>query len=299
MKRIILLVFLGASLVSISMAQGLARDSTSRPDTAQSPIVSDTVKKASVDNDTLLKRTADSLAAQKDITAHVAAAAGDTGTVRKDTTAHEASAARDTSAVPKEVILQDTTAKKTANPVLRSLSPNVESIDPKGYRDARWGMTLKDVHDYIVDHDNVDEYDILDLANGFEYTGSLAGVKCKIAYQFDNDRLFIARLTPQVKATTKFDYLDSFDDYASTLESKYGKPTRSGFHKVDDSYLNTIESIQLGFAKKYSLWEFERSYIVLVLLGHKGQLEIHLTYLSRAIFDEMSNRIESLRLEDF
>ena len=299
MKRIILLLFLGASFVSFPLARGIARDLAAQSDTARSQAASDTAKKATVANDTLLKRAGDSLAVQKDTTARSASVAVDTSAAQRDTSARQTSAVRDTSTAPREAIMQDTTAKKGANQVLQSLPLNTESMDPKGYRDSRWGMSLKDVHDYLVDHDNVDEYDILDLANGLEYSGSLAGVKCKIAYQFDNDRLFIVRLTPQVKATTKFDYLDSFDDYASTLESKYGKPLRSGFHKVDDSYLNTIESIQLGFAKKYSLWEFERSYIVLVLLGHKGQLEIHLTYLSRAIFDEMNNRIESLKLEDF
>lgn len=245
------------------------------------------------------------MSAPIDSTAH---RASDSLTVRNDTAAHgmaairdtaARAAAKDTSALMNVHAAPDTSLTKTALPQLMSLPNTAESMDPKGYRDARWGMTLKDVHDYLVDRDNVDEYDIVDLANGFEYVGSLAGVKCKIAYQFDNDRLFIVRLSPQVKARTKFDYLDAFDDYASTLEAKYGKAARSGFHKVDDSYLNTIESIQLGFAKKYSLWEFERSYIVLVLLGHKGQLEIHLTYVSRQIFDEMSNRIESLKLEDF
>jgi hypothetical protein len=68
---------------------------------------------------------------------------------------------------------------------------------------------------------------------------------------------------------------------------------------VDESYLSTIESIQLGFAKKYVLWEFDHSYIVLALVGRDRQLGIHITYVSRAIFDEMTSRIETLKLEDF
>ena len=146
---------------------------------------------------------------------------------------------------------------------------------------------------------DVDENDIRDITNGFEYVSSLAGVDAVFAYQFDNDRLFIVRLTPKVKATSKFDFLDSFDNYGTILEAKYGKPARSGFSKVDESYLSTIESIQLGFAKKYVLWEFDHSYIVLALVGQDRQLGIHITYVSRAIFDEMTSRIETLKLEDF
>jgi len=281
MKRISLLLFLGASLVSLSFGQVTSQDSSARADTSASLVGADTTQKVLAPGDSLSGIAGDSLA------------------INKSNILREQSAVVDTIAVPKESLQQDTTAKKSTSPGLSSLPSTAVTMDPNGYRDARWGMTLKEVHDYLLEHDNIDEYAILDLSNGFEYTGSLAGVKCKIAYQFDNDRLFIVRLTPQVKATTKFDYLDSFEDYASTLEAKYGKPSRSGFHKNDESYLNTIETIQLGFAKKYALWEFERSYVVLVLMGQKGRLELHLTYLSRTIFDEMRNRIESLKLEDF
>jgi hypothetical protein len=106
-------------------------------------------------------------------------------------------------------------------------------------------------------------------------------------------------LTPNVKAISKFDFLDSFDNYRTILEAKYGKPVRSGFSKVDESYLSTIESIQLGFAKKYALWKFDHSYIVLALVGRDKHLGIHITYVSRTIFDEMTSRIETLKLEDF
>ncbi|HTX18395.1 MAG TPA: hypothetical protein VMG34_07025 [Bacteroidota bacterium] len=281
MNRFLLLVFVGGGLLSTSMAQVAPRDSSAAADTVKKPVAFDTTAKLPLASDTLAKRQPDTLGA------------------RLDTTALKVATPIDTAAGKADNSVRDTTQKKAAIPGLESLPTTVASLDPNGYRGARWGTPLKDVHDYLVDHDNVDEYEILDMANGFEFDGSVAGTKCRLAYQFDNDRLFAVRLTPKVSATTKFDFLDSFDEYESTLEAKYGKPTRSGFHKVDESYLNTIESIQLGFAKKYALWEFERSYIVLILLGHKGQLELHLTYLSKAIFDEMSNRIESLRLEDF
>ena len=205
----------------------------------------------------------------------------------------------DTVAVRKNTSSQEAKTKELPSPELKNLPETTSSLDPNGYKDTHWGMTFRDAHKYIVDHDNVDDNDIHNVTNGFEYTGSLAGVNAVFAYQFDNDRLFIVRLTPNVKAASKFDFLDSFDNYRTILEAKYGKPVRSGFSKVDESYLSTIESIQLGFAKKYVLWKFDRSYIVLALVGRDKQLGIHITYVSRAIFDEMTSRIETLKLEDF
>ena len=160
-------------------------------------------------------------------------------------------------------------------------------------------MKRREVHENLVSHNGVNENDIEDITNGFEYTSSLAGVNALVDYQFDNDRLFIVKVTPHVKAISKFEFLDSFENYRATLETKYGKPARRGFSKVDESYLSTIESVQLGFAKKYELWEFGRSYIVLSLAGRNKKLEIHITYVSRAIFDEMAGKIETLKVEDF
>jgi hypothetical protein len=206
---------------------------------------------------------------------------------------------KDSVAVGKDTTMQESPKQKLTPPEPKSPTPKNTSFDPNGYKDVQWGMTFRDVHDYLVDHDNVDESEIQPITNGFEYPGTVAAAKAILSYQFDNDRLFIVRVAPKVKATSRFDFLDSFEEYQTTLEAKYGNPTRTGFHKIDEQYLNTIESIQLGFAKKYALWEFERTYIVLVLAGHDKRLNIHITYVSRAIFDEMKDRIETLKLEDF
>lgn len=279
MKRLFLTILLGVGLAPFALGQDVQRDTTQRVDSTKAATTIDSSKTATTSPDSVSTKPIDSLAVRPDTSAHLQPMAVDTNAARKDTTRPEGA--------------------EPTSPGLKSLPNATSSYDPSGYKDAHWGATQREIRDYLVDHDNVDEYGIRDITNGFEYTGLVAGTKCRVAYQFDNDRLFIVRLTPQVQATSKFDYLDSFEDYQSTLESKYGKPTRSGFHKNDESYLNTIESIQLGFAKKYSLWEFERSYIVLVLTGNNRKLEIHITYLSHAIFDEMRNRIETLKLEDF
>lgn len=242
----------------------------------------DTTNVGLVRTDTLSRASIDTISARKDTTARELRSPQDTAGVRRDTTAIEL--------VPRK----SPTAADTKTLPLRSTS-----LDPNGYKNVHWGMTFKDVRDYLVDQENVNEYDMQPITNGFEYPGTIAGVKATLSYQFDNDRLYIVRLSPEVQAATRFDFLDSFDEYQTALGAKYGKPARTGFRKVDEQYLNTIESIQLGFAKKYALWEFERSYIVLVLAGRNRKLEIHITYVSRAIFDEMKDRIETLKVEDF
>ena len=281
MKRIIVAAIFCTGVSSLSFGQVMQRDSSAALDTTRSII------------DTTGTRTNPAPAPADTITKKLP----DTTAARPDTTISAPVSKVDTLASP---LLQDTSRTPAKTPEIKQ-SAGTKSItpDPYGYKDVRWGMTLQDVKYYLVDHDNVDEYAIEPITNGFEYPGMVAGVKATIAYQFDGDRLYIVRLALKVIAESRFDFLDSFEEYQSTLEAKYGKPSRSGFHKIDDQYLNTIESIQLGFAKKYALWEFEGTYIVLVLSGRNKRLELHITYVSRAIFDEMKDRIETLKLEDF
>jgi hypothetical protein len=274
--RILVAMLLGGILSSCSNVQNLKSDSTPK-----GPAAVDTLISAKTPPDSLPKKGTDTVVARKETAALRTFNESDSAAVRQDTSSQQAQ------------------TKDLRSPEPKNLSATASSLDPNGYKDTHWGMTLQDVHKYIVDHGDVDENDLRDITNGFEYTSSLAGIDAAFAYQFDNDRLFIVRLTPKVKATSKFDFLDSFDDYRTILEAKYGKPARSGFSKVDESYLSTIESIQLGFAKKYVLWEFDHSYIVLALIGRDRQLGIHITYVSRTIFDEMTSRIETLKLEDF
>jgi len=276
MHRSIFIVLLGAVLSTIVYGKNLFNDTTAKGTSA-----TDTLVSARASLDTASKKGIDTIA------------------VRKDTTASHTFTAIDSIGLQKDTNSSATQAKRVSPPEPKNLTEFQTSSDPNGYKDTHWGMTLREVRKSIIDHGDAAEDDIRGITNGFEFSGSLAGVSALFAYQFDNERLFIVRLTPKVKAASKFDFLDSFDNYRSILESKYGKPARSGFSKVDDSYLSTIESIQLGFAKKYVLWEFDRSYIVLALVGRDRQLGIHISYVSRAIFDEMTSRIESLKLEDF
>lgn len=281
MIRILLAVFLGTLFGSLSFGQQLLKDTSAVADTSLRKLDTVTVaaQPALLHSDSLSVASKDTVPVRNDTIPQVPPGAKDSVTTRKDSSAQE---------TPKAATAEvKTSASKSA------------LQDPNGYKDVQWGMTLRDTHDYLVDHDNVDEYEIRPITNGFEYPGTVAAVKATLAYQFDNDRLYIVRLAPKVKAISRFDFLDSFEEYQTTLEAKYGKPTRDGFHKIDEQYLNTIESIQLGFAKKYALWEFERTYIVLVLAGHNKRLDIHITYVSRAIFDELKDRIETLKLEDF
>ena len=283
MNRILLAVFLGALFGPPSFAQQLLKDTSAVADTSLQKLDTDTVagRPAMLGMDSL------------------SVASKDTVSVRKDTIPQVPPSAEDSIAVRKDSLAQETPEAKAAPAEVKTPASRSALLDPNGYKDVHWGMTLRETREYLVDYDNVDEYEIRPITNGFEYPGTLAAVKATLAYQFDNDRLYIVRLAPKVKAISRFDFLDSFEEYETTLEAKYGKPTRSGFHKIDELYLNTIESIQLGFAKKYALWEFERTYIVLVLAGHNKRLDVHITYVSRAIFDELKDRIETLKLEDF
>ncbi len=283
MNRILLAIFLGTLFGSLSFGQQLPKDTSAVADTSLRKLdtVAVAAQPALLRTDSLSEASPDTVSVRKDTIPQVPPSAKDSISMREDSLAQETPKAE---ATPAEV---KTSASKSA------------LLDPNGYKDVHWGMTLRDTRDYLVDNDNVDEYEIRPITNGFEYPGTVAAVKATLSYQFDNDRLYIVRLAPKVKAISRFDFLDSFEEYQTTLEAKYGKPTRSGFHKIDEQYLNTIESIQLGFAKKYALWEFERTYIVLVLAGHNKRLDVHITYVSRAIFDELKDRIETLKLEDF
>lgn len=195
----------------------------------------------------------------------------------------------------------DTSAKDTAGSLVPTSSKieEREKLDPNGYRDMYWGMTLQEVREHVLDRDNVNEYDVQPLNNGFEYPTNVAGVKAYSAYEFDSDRLYAVRLNMLVNAKNRFDFLDAYEHYQTILKDKYGEPTKKGFAKIDPSYLNTIESVILGFAKKYTFWEFPHTYLALVLTGVNKHLEIHITYVSKEIFDELKDRKATMNLEDF
>ncbi len=163
----------------------------------------------------------------------------DTLAMRTNTTAPPNLIVGLSAAAQKDSGSREAETRELSSPELKNLTETASNLDPNGYTDTHWGMTLREARKYILDNDSVDEKDIQEVTNGFEYTGSLSGVDAVFAYQFDNDRLFIVQLTPNVKAISKFDFLDSFDNYRTILEAKYGKPVRSGFSKVDESYLST------------------------------------------------------------
>ena len=180
------------------------------------------------------------------------------------------------------------------------LSELSKIIDPEGYRGMHWGMSLNEVKSFIVTLDStVRENNFFPITNGFEYTKRISDASATISYQFDYDRLYIIRIKLNLKSATKFNYLEKYDEMNDILSYKYGKSTRSGYHKTDDTYLSTIESVILGFAKKYTLWEFERSIINLMLTGKNRQLEIKITYGSKPIIYEMKERKEILKYDDF
>ncbi len=283
MKRILLIAFAWVGLASFSFGNSLCADTTSIADSSKSKSPADTTGQL-IASDTLASGRDTTVLTTKQIPP-----ATDSLSIKQ----------KESELVPADTTAKELSGKSPGEAEKKNGMTKSSPVDPNGYKDVHWGMTAREVRDDLVDNGSVDEYSIEPITNGFEYPGIVAGVRARVGYQFDNERLYIVRLTPQVKAVSRFEYLDSFEEYQSTLESKYGKPKRTGFRKIDEQYLNTIESIQLGFAKKYALWEFERSYIVLVLLGHNKRLEIHITYVSRAIFDEMKDRIESLKLEDF
>ncbi|MDE3057107.1 MAG: hypothetical protein KGJ59_04015 [Bacteroidota bacterium] len=210
--------------------------------------------------------------------------------------------AEDTSGIilPTQALV-DTAAKDTTG-LLVPVSAREEELaklDPNGYRDMHWGMTLAEVRDHVLDRDNVNEYDVQPLINGFEYPTEIAGVNAYSAYEFDSDRLYAVRLNMFVKAKNRFDFLDAYQHYQTILQDKYGEPTKTGFAKIDPSYLSTVESVILGFAKKYTFWEFPHTYLALVLVGVNRHLEIHITYISKEIFDELKDKKATMNLEDF
>ena len=174
-------------------------------------------------------------------------------------------------------------------------------IDPEGYRGMHWGMNENEVTEFILQNDTtIFEKNIKPITNGFEYIKRISNTSALISYQFDYHRLYIIRIKLNMGSSLTFDYLDKFDEIQNILNLKYGNATRSGYKKVDDSYLSTIESVRLGFAKKYTLWEFERTFINLMLTGrNKKYLDIKITYGSKPIINEIKDRKEILKYDDF
>jgi len=188
MNRILFAVFLGMIFSSFTFGQQPLKDTTAVADTSHRKLDSTlvTARPALTRPDSLSLPSKDTSLVRKDTISQIPLGVTDSVTARKDSSVQE---------LPKSV------SAEVKTPALKN-----SLMDPNGYKDVHWGMTLRDTKDYLVDHDNVDEYEIRSLTNGFEYAGTVATVKATLAYQFDNDRLYIVRLAPRVAAVSRFDF---------------------------------------------------------------------------------------------
>lgn len=208
----------------------------------------------------------------------------------------------DSTIVAKDTVQQtDSLGLYIASDSARTMESEISQIiDPEGYRGMHWGMTMSEVKNFVLNLDTSINYKNFDpITSGFEYTKRIVNSSALISYQFDYDRLYIIRIKLNLKSNNKFDYLDKYDEIQKILKTKYGNFTRTGFSKISDNYLSTIESVILGYAKKYTLWEFERSFINLMLTGKNRVLEIKITYGSKPIINEIKDRKEILKFDDF
>ncbi|MDA0987190.1 MAG: hypothetical protein O3A55_06305 [Bacteroidetes bacterium] len=182
-----------------------------------------------------------------------------------------------------------------------------KSTEVEGYRGGFWGMTFAEVQTKVMELDNLGNNDMYPTKNGFEYTITINQRPTLLTFQFDNDRFYIARLLPRIFSKRKTDYVEAYDEYYEILFQKYGQPSREGFLKKDRSYQNTIEAVLLGYVKKYAVWNFKRTQIILLMKGilvgdpllQKRGLQITISYSSKTILNEINERRAALKREEF
>ncbi len=261
-------------------------ESFSQTDTSQSILITSDSLKTDSEADSLMEETKDPLSIQDDI---LSVTGIDTTNLFETKT---------------DPAILDTTAFLFPSSTIRD---TILTLEPEGYRGVLWGMTFDESQTKLIESDNLSLNELFQTKNGFEFTHPINDRPTLITYQFDNDRLFIARLLPRIFSKRKADYVEAFDEYYETLFQKYGTPTREGFLKKDKTYQNTIEAIILGYAKRYAIWDFKRTQLILLMKGiiigdplkQKRGLQITITYSSKMIMNEIKERRSALKQEEF
>ena len=154
---------------------------------------------------------------------------------------------------------------------------NTEPIQQEfDFRQTRWGMTLNEVM----------KSETIKLQYQTEkqlgYFTELANRQCALMYFFNEDKLYMASYMFLQQHVNKNDYIDDYNTIKDLLMLKYGKPIGDGIEWKNNLYRDSKEewgfAISIGHLIYYSIWENEKTKIMLGLTGDNFKITMALSY---------------------
>jgi len=130
----------------------------------------------------------------------------------------------------------------------------LSSLDPGGYKSAKWGMSVSDVSKTLrkARYGGLDDFSFMAGKGAYVQVDNIAGAPSSILYFFDNKQLatvviFYDQDLMHVNNSTIFDYTK----LERLLTDKYGPP-------VSTKRTGSAESIALGDGEYSAFWAFPR-----------------------------------------
>jgi hypothetical protein len=146
------------------------------------------------------------------------------------------------------------------------------------FRNVRWGMSIKEVKQ--AEHLKLVFADEETLG----YQAQFAGFECMLMYSFDNDRLYQAGYLFTHSRANQTDFIRDFGHVKAQLKRTYGEPLEDEVIWTDPSYRNDPSrwglAVITGGLELRSVWEHERTKIVLDLAGENFEISFIVGYYS-------------------
>ncbi|NDY58926.1 hypothetical protein G3N56_19495 [Desulfovibrio sulfodismutans] len=169
--------------------------------------------------------------------------------------------------------------------------------DAYDLRSVKWGMSREDV----VKSEG--KKPILDKDNMLVFKDTLFGNQIHVMYIFADSKLCKAMYFLADEHTNKNDYIDDYDVFKETLDSKYGTPKDSRVLWKNELYAKDKEfygqAISLGYLEMISIWETPTTRIACVLDGENFNVQLKVIYDSKEFIDLLKKENEKKEKSKF
>jgi hypothetical protein len=171
----------------------------------------------------------------------------------------------------------------------------VPASEPFTFRRTRWGFSPAEV--------GASEGSELVKATeeGLIYKDRVSKFPCLIAFFFASGKLVRAKYNLLAEHALSSEYIADFEYLLGLLKKKYGNPSDSQRHWLDERYKDDEEAwgraVLLGQLVLYEAWLTDSTEISLMLRGDDNRIYLEIEYTSRALENLETEEADSAELE--
>lgn len=165
------------------------------------------------------------------------------------------------------------------------------------FRRTRWGFSPSEVQ-------AAESGELVKASeDGLIFKDRISKFPCLIAFFFARGHLVRAKYNLLVEHALSSEYLADFEFLLGILQKKYGTPTDSQKHWLDERYKEDEEAwgraVLLGHLVLYEAWLTESTEISLMLRGDDNRIYLEIEYSSRALQNLEEEESDSAELDYF